>query len=356
MPNDFEVGSFSESSPGRKILEIGQTVGKGSGSVSYDGGQYTEGRILAADPQDGGKMHPVLKGSVASGVSNTNVIPVDDVSQYEPDMWVTIPSVGSGANGTFAIQSVDEGASELTLASPPISPSGGDTILVEPSRVVDSVQSSDGSGTTIGVQDASAFEVGQTVNVGTPQYTKVYDVTGSSDGGYAIGIQVIGTFDYQFDARFSASSNTANDIATGLANEISESSTPITASVQNSTEIHIDFSGGFTFYDQAPDVDTVTIDPSGEISIKQSSDDVSIWNEVSSIDEGADEITLVDNLTWTQNSTVLTEPNGPHEVLIRKSGSDGLVARFDTFKESDLYGLTDQAKTFLKDERHLVIT
>lgn len=349
------VALASGRSSSRKVVPVGDEVAKNAGGVEYSGDQYAEGRVVAKDPEDD-QHHPVINGAVASGVSNTNTIPVEDASQYESEQWVEIPSVSDGADRFRKITGVDEGAGEITIGGSSISPSEGDALIVDPSRAHDTVESASGSGSTIDVVEASKFEAGQRVDIGPPSYKFVFDVTGNTDGDYAINLYLdpdesTGLFISFANAFFAASANSVGTIATALKDALTDQLPLASVSTQNTSEIHVDLAS----YAPIDEWQFGTQDPSGEINLLTGSWDFSKGATISSVDEANNTITFDWNLTWANGEKVVTHPAEAHEVVDRRIGDEAVVKRFAAVDEADLDGLTDHARRVLEENRQLIV-
>jgi hypothetical protein len=237
------------------------------------------------------------------------------------------------------------------------STSEGDVLKVDPSRAHDFVQDANGSGYTITVNDASKFEEGEIVAIGPVEYTKALDLSGSSNGDYIVqwNVQYASSGiskSLSIRSEYTANSDSAGTIATELAS-ILDAHDSVSASVKNTTEIHIDFSTlaglhqpHIRRWDEFPNI---IQSPSGELSRIIGPYDLSIHNTISSVDTGANTITLGDQITWSQGDQIVTEPIRDHEIIKMANDDEGVIAAFEQMSRSEVDGLTDYAETSLEN-------
>jgi hypothetical protein len=333
-------------------VTLGESVAKNSGGGTYSD-QYSEGRIIAPDPQDSDKYHPVVKDTVQSGISGTTDIPVGKVEEYETGMWVQIPADSKGADGFREVTSIDEANDEITVGGANLSLSSGDDLIVDPSRAHDAVQDAgSGTGDTLTVNDASKFEAGSSIHIGPTTFKLVLEVDGYSDGFYQSVLYLnYGGTKLVSVAQYDASSDDANTVATQLSNDFGDQIAAATVNVQNTNEIHIDVTVYSTALGKIEAWQFSTLDPSGELTVDLAKQDIGHFAEVESADEGANTITLVNGVGWTNGEQIVTEPRDKHEVLKMANGTEGVIAAFEQVDKSSLKGLTDEAEANLENLR-----
>jgi hypothetical protein len=340
-------------------VDLGTSVGKISNGGEYDS-QLANGRVIAPDPQDDGKYHPVVKDEITSGTGNSYSHEVANPEKFAEGVWVEIPSVSNGTDRFKRVSSVDESVNEVTFddsLTSSFSTSEGDVLKVDPSRAHDFVQDANGSGYTITVNDASKFEEGEIVAIGPVEYTKALDLSGSSNGDYIVqwNVQYASSGiskSLSIRSEYTANSDSAGTIATELAS-ILDAHDSVSASVKNTTEIHIDFSTlaglhqpHIRRWDEFPNI---IQSPSGELSRIIGPYDLSIHNTISSVDTGANTITLGDQITWSQGDQIVTEPIRDHEIIKMANDDEGVIAAFEQMSRSEVDGLTDYAETSLEN-------
>lgn len=284
--------------------------------------ELPEGQVFSRRVLDD-LLYPCAEDKAQGSHSNTNTISVDDARQFFQGDYVWIPSVGNAGEDYRKITDVDEANDEITIAGSTVSLSDGDAIYVDPSRSIDSVQSSNGSGTQISVNDASKFEAGQIVHVGPGAYSLAFDVTAYNAGVYVAEIESEYVVDGQIRtetlrAEYDSSSDSAGTVATELANDFDEYS-GVSASTQSTSEVHVDISGRVANHEGGPNAPKVKHrlelqDPNSELSELTGSHDISLFAEIDSVDESNDNITLSDNLKYANGEQIVTEPNGEYRI------------------------------------------
>lgn len=317
------------------------------------------GRVVSKDPSDG-VYKPVIKDAVGSNISGTTSIPVSNTQQFESDQWVELP--GSSQNGAIAfrkITNVDHGNGEIDVNGANLNLSQGDDVIVDPSRAHDAAQSAS-SGTQISVADEAKFSAGQIVHVGDPKYTLVLDVTGSPDGDYEVMLRFTyfrggsqpGLRHDTYLARYTASSDGAGTIAGAIQSDLDEYN-GVSASVQNTSEVHVDLSSLASLHDSSgglakPNFRFEFIDPNSELVALPAKYDITIWNDITSTGSGV--LNTSYRMDWSSGDQIVTEPGSSHGIVKSVNGSRAKLSLFEVVDKSTIKGLTSKAEDVLGDK------
>lgn len=331
--------------------------------------QYEAGRIVGYYPPNDEWM-PLKADTVQSGISGTTVIPVSDTAQFGIGDVVELPeSVAEGPGRFRTITAIDESAGEITVDGSNVSLSQGDPIAVDPTRSHTQTDSSGTSTTTVSVDDASLFQEGDTIEVGPATESVEFSIPDGTYSGVAeITITIrdengdlVGTVDADYDG----SSDTEDTYGDELTDELNEklsnyegssigSATNTTSGAGSANEITVspddpDYEIAYTYDDsQAGFSFTIAVDDSSHA-------------EVTDIDTGADDLTVDEAVTFSNDEDVVSDPREDYYVLISTVDVEAndmravpqnlstTVLRRGEAKEHYLKGLTAHAREWLSN-------